>query len=85
MKAKAADGKITLTWSKVSGATKYEVYKYSSAKKKYVRVASTSRTSYTDKSVKNGKTYSYKVKAYRLIDGSKVYGNFSSVVKKAAK
>lgn len=85
VKAKAADGKITLTWSKVSGATKYEVYKYSSAKKKYVRVASASRTSYTDKSVKNGKTYSYKVKAYRLINGSKVYGNFSSVVKKAAK
>lgn len=85
VKAKAADGKITLTWSKVSGATKYEVYKYSSTKKKYVRVATTSKTSYTDKSVKKGKSYSYKVKAYRLVDGSKVYGNFSSVVKKAAK
>lgn len=84
LKAKATKGKITLTWSKVSGATKYEVYKYSTTKKKYVRVATKSGTEYVDKSIKKGKKYSYKVRAYRLVNEKKVYGSFSTVVKKVA-
>jgi len=84
-KIKANDGKVTLTWTKVSGASKYEVYRYHNAKKKYVRVATKTGTTYTDKTVKKGNSYAYKVRAYRLIDNKKVYGQFSTKVKKVVK
>ena len=85
LKVKAASGKNTLTWAKVTGATKYEIYKYRSSKKKYVRVATKSTPKYIDKAVKKGYRYSYKVRAYRLVDGEKVYGSFSTIVKVKAK
>lgn len=83
--AKADKCKIKLSWNKVSGATKYEVYKYNVKQKKYVRVAVKSATSYTDTTVKKGCKYTYKVRAYRTVKDKKVYGSYSNVVKKAAK
>lgn len=85
VKAKGSKGKITLSWSKVKGASKYVVYKYNKDKKKYVKVATVKAGAYKDTSVKKGKTYKYKVRTYRTVSGKKVYGQYSKVVKKTAK
>lgn len=54
---------IKVSWNKVSGAKKYEVYRKKGSAKKWTKVKTTTSTSYTDKSVKNGETYKYMVKA----------------------
>ncbi|MCQ4636219.1 S8 family serine peptidase [Anaerovorax odorimutans] len=82
VKTKKENKKITVTWSKVRGATGYTVYKYSASKKKYVRKKTVKSSKakkrvYTDKKVKWGKTYKYKVRAYRTIGGKRVYGPYS--------
>ena len=37
--------------------------------------------SYSKKNLKKGKTYYIKVRAYKVIDGKKVYGTYSKVKK----
>lgn len=68
--AKVTTSSVKLSWKKVSGATGYRVYKYSTSKKKYVKVATTSKTTYTNKKLKAGQQYTYIVKAYTKINGS---------------
>jgi len=70
---------ITVKWNKSTGATGYELYRYDEAKKKYVKIGTTKGTSYTVKKLKAGKTYKFKVKAYKDISGKKYYGSDSSV------
>ncbi len=71
-----------LSWSKVSGASGYQIQKYSSGK--WSSVANTTSTSYTVKSLKAGTTYSYRVRAYKTVSGSKKYGSVSSTLKYTA-
>lgn len=89
VRTKAQAGrKIKVTWKKVSNATGYEVYRATSKGGTYRRVKTvTSRktVSFTDKSLKRGRRYYYKVRAYRVIKGKKVYGNWSGVVAVKAK
>ena len=54
---------ITLSWSKVSGATGYSVYQYNAKTKKYEKVASSKGNTATVKNLKAGKSYSFKVVA----------------------
>ena len=63
-----------LTWSEVKGAEKYEVYQYVS--KKWKKIATTEKTSYTVKKLKAGSSYKFKVRAIRVKD--KVKGSYSS-------
>ena len=60
---KLSSGKPKLSWDKVSKASKYYIYRATSENGTYEKIASTTSTSYTDKSAKKGKTYYYKVKA----------------------
>lgn len=67
----------SLSWTAVSGAEGYEIYRKSDPKADYAllkRVAA-SRKTYTDTSVKKGSVYYYCIKAYKTSDGTKVYGN----------
>lgn len=57
-------GSVKVTWEKVSGAKGYYVYRKTSKKGKWVKVASVKGTSYTDKDVKSGGNYYYTVRAY---------------------
>lgn len=72
--------KVKLRWTQVYGATNYQVYMYNSVKKKYVLKATGSSTSgsFIYKGVK-GKTYKFKVRAYRTVDGKKIYSPYSPI------
>ena len=82
--AKALKGKkAKVTWKKVSSANGYQVYRSTKKKGSYklVKTITNKKTvSFTDKSLKKGKKYYYKVRAYRLIKGKKVYGPYSDIV-----
>ncbi|MDD7388888.1 MAG: fibronectin type III domain-containing protein [Lachnospiraceae bacterium] len=71
-----------VTWKKVSGASGYVVYRATSKNGTYKAVAtikSGSTVKYTNTKLTKGKTYYYKVRAYRTVSGKKVYGSYSSV------
>ena len=59
----ASSGKVKLTWSKVSGAVKYEVWRAASKNGTYKLMKTTTGTSYINTKATAGKTYYYKVKA----------------------
>lgn len=61
---------IRITWDKVDGAQKYEVYRSTSKNSGYVKVGSAKNTAYTDKKLETNKKYYYKVNA--------VYGKYTS-------
>ena len=57
------DGTARIVWTRTSWARKYYVYRASSKKGKFSRIAETKACSYTDESAKRGKLYYYKVAA----------------------
>ncbi|MCC2864883.1 hypothetical protein LK494_02980 [Anaerovorax odorimutans] len=65
-------------WSKVKGAKGYHLYRSTKKSGKYKRIATTKKGSYTDKKLKEGKKYYYKVRAYKSSKGKKKYGKFSA-------
>ena len=56
-------GKPVLTWNKVSGAKKYEVYRATSETGKYTKVTTVTKATYTDSKASTGTRYFYKVRA----------------------
>ena len=75
--ASSTDSSIKLKWSKVDQAEGYEIYRASDSADSYSKVGTSDSTSFYDKNVANGVTYYYKVRAYKLINGSKIKGSFS--------
>ena len=78
---------IRVTWNKVSGANGYRVYRSTSKDGKYTAIGSTAKNSavtFLDKKAVTGKTYYYKVRAYRNVSGKKVYGSYSATKKAKA-
>ena len=72
--------KIKLTWTNISSRTTgYNIYMATSKNGTYKNIGSTSKKSFTKGSLKKGKTYYFKVRAYRTIDGKKVYSSYSSI------
>lgn len=74
--------KATVKWSKTAGANGYKIYrstKKASGYKCVKTVTKGSTVKYTNKGLKKGKTYYYKVKAYRTVAGSKVYSKATTV------
>lgn len=83
----SSKGKITASWNKVEGATGYRILRATSKTGTYTRIksiASGNTLSYADTSVTAGKTYYYKVRAYRTVNGKDVLSDFSAIVGKKA-
>ncbi|MGN0468598.1 MAG: fibronectin type III domain-containing protein, partial [Acutalibacteraceae bacterium] len=72
---------LKLSWSKVSGANGYVVYKYIDKTKKYVVVGKTTSTSMTIKSLKGKTTYKFAVKAYKKTSNVTAYSSYSAQLK----
>ncbi|CAM4118241.1 S8 family serine peptidase [Mesobacillus thioparans] len=73
--------KLTVSWKKVSGASGYEVYRYNSSTKKYSKVSTLTNgntVSFANSGLTTGKTYYYKVVAYKTVDGKKLVSSYSS-------
>jgi uncharacterized repeat protein (TIGR02543 family) len=78
--ASAGYASIKLTWTSVSGAKGYEVYRATSSGGKYAKVKTVAGvTSATDTVPKTGTTYYYKVKAYCVAGSTTTTGGLSSV------
>ena len=80
--------KIKLTWEPLSGVDGYQIYRATSKSGTYSKVTSVtgaSKSSYINEGRTCGKTYYYKVRAYKRINGKTVYSKFSSVMSAKAK
>jgi len=77
----ASSGKPKLSWSKVSGADKYFVYRTTSKNGEYSYIGKTTGTSYTDISAVAEKTYYYKIKAISTYN-SNAHGAKSAYISK---
>ena len=75
---------ITLKWSPVKRADKYQVYKYDKTSGIWKRLITTSRTSYTVTGLSYGTSYRFKVRPYREALGYKYYGDFEDISVKTA-
>ena len=60
--AKAVSGGIQVTWQAANGAAKYNVYRKDASNTRWVVIGTVTGTSYTDKTVKAGVTYTYTVR-----------------------
>ncbi len=69
---------ITLNWDYPS-ATGYQIYRLDINTGKYVKIASTSAKSYTDKNLSSDRYYNYKVRAYLVSGGITTYSPYNSV------
>ena len=79
---------IKVSWKKINGADGYAVYRATSKNGTYLlneTVISGSTLSYTNTGLIKGKTYYYKVKAYKIVNGKKIYSDYSSVKYKKCK
>jgi len=72
---------VKLTWNKVASADRYKIYRATSKNGTYTCIYTTTKTSFTNTSVKKGKTYYYKVKAI-YDDNSAANSAYSSIVYK---
>lgn len=78
----ASSNSISLSWKKVSGAKGYQVYRATSAKGKYKKIKTTTKTSYKNSGLSKNKSYYYKVRAYRKVGKKYVYSSFTKPVGK---
>lgn len=78
--AKSTTTSATISWNAVSGASGYTVYRATSAAGVYSAVKNTSSTSFNNSGLSKGKTYYYKIAAYRMVGSTKVYSRYSMVV-----
>ena len=69
-----------INWKKIKGASSYEVYRSTSKKGKYKKIASTKKTSYTDKKATGGKTYYYKIRVCKKANNKNYYSSDSAVM-----
>ena len=79
---KIKNNTVSVSWKKTNGASGYYIYRATSKKGKYskIKIITSGKTlKYTDKKVKKGKTYYYKVVPFRKISGKAVKGASSAV------
>ncbi|MGN0465716.1 MAG: glycoside hydrolase family 3 N-terminal domain-containing protein [Lachnospiraceae bacterium] len=77
-----SEKKAKISWSQVTGANGYEIYQASSQTGTYTKVktiTSGSTLTYIKSNLAINETYYYKMRAYRTVDGSKVYGDYSNI------
>jgi fibronectin type 3 domain-containing protein/GH25 family lysozyme M1 (1,4-beta-N-acetylmuramidase) len=86
LKATTSSRTVTLTWSKVTGATGYQVYRLNAKTKKYEKIATVKgAVTYKNTKLTKGTSYTYKVRAYRSYGGTTYYGSFSATKKITSK
>ena len=74
---------IKINWDKVEGADYYQVYRSTSENGKYALIGTYDKETLSAVSRKLGCgiTYYYKVRAYRWVQGERIFSRFSNIVK----
>lgn len=86
IKVKKYKGSVKVSWNKVSSVvTGYRIYRKSGKTWSSIGIADRKDTSFRDKKVKKGKTYTYKVRAYKKAGGKNIYSKYSNEIKVRAK
>lgn len=80
-KIKAQKKKAKISWKKSADANGYQVVFSTKKNKGFKSAGHTTKLSLTKKKLKSKKTYYFKVRPYKTIDGKKVYGKYSKVKK----
>ncbi len=70
---------IKLVWSPVTNAYGYEVFRSVSTDSGFTRQKATASTYYINTGLTTGTRYYYKVRAYSIIDGVKIFGNYTTI------
>lgn len=70
--AETDDGVVNLSWSKVDGADGYILYAYNGSQ--YYEIDLTT-TKYAHKGINNGEKWNYYLKAYKVVNGEKVFSD----------
>lgn len=78
----AANGKITFTWDKVEDADGYVIYLYDPDTNKYKAIKNVTDIDVLiyGKSMTKGATYHFAMRAYRIVNGVKVYSDYGEIV-----
>lgn len=85
--AKYSRTKVKLSWNKVAGASGYRIYRSKSKTSGFSNIktiTSGSKLTYVRSTTRNVKYY-YKIRAYKTVNGKKVWGTYSAVKAKTLK
>lgn len=79
-KAESTDNNgARLEWQNIDGAEGYELFRSTEKNGTYNMLGSFTDNSYVDNSVRCGKKYYYKVRAYKTFSGERIYSDYSTV------
>jgi len=76
---------VELSWDRSKGASGYEIYRSKSSKSGYKKVKtikSSKTTKWTNTGLKGTAKYYYKIRPYKTVSGTKVYGSYSKTYTK---
>lgn len=79
--SRSSSKSLVISWEKASEASGYEVY-MKTGDGTYKKIATTKKLKLTQKELKIGSTYYFKVRGYKKTSKGKVYGTYSDIVKK---
>ncbi len=82
---KKTKNSIKIKWKNLKKATGYEIYRSTSRKGKYTKIAITKKASFHNKKLKTATKYFYKVRAYQKKNSKKTFSCFSSILKTKTK
>jgi GH25 family lysozyme M1 (1,4-beta-N-acetylmuramidase)/fibronectin type 3 domain-containing protein len=77
--ASASFDSISISWSGVSGASGYSLYRSTSKNGTYKLLKTTTEKSFKNTGLTTGTIYYYKIRAYKTSGSSKVYGSYSTI------
>jgi len=69
---------LNLTWT-AQNVVGYEIYRATGTSTSYAKIGESTLASYTSTALSAGVSYSYKVRAYTLVNNLRVYGAFSPI------
>lgn len=81
VKLKAKKKKITVSWKRIGGVDGYEIFRSTKKSSGYKKIKTANKaviTSYTNKKLIKKQKYYYKIRAYKKVNGRKVYSSYSS-------